>query len=132
MHRERRLHIGEGGDDDAPDALRGIERQDAGVAINQAPHHLGLARRRNARTLLFRLLDLDQTIENLAALNQQAVHRLVDSIDLAPQLRQRGHVGMGGRRHGALLEPAVRLRPLIGAGRRESKENIDSRERRPI
>ena len=33
MHRERRLHIGEGRDDDAPDALGGVERQDAVMAL---------------------------------------------------------------------------------------------------
>ena len=33
MHRERRLHIGEGRDDDAPDALDGVERQDAAMAL---------------------------------------------------------------------------------------------------
>ena len=45
MHRERRLHIGEGRDDDAPDALDGVERQDAVVALDQPAHHVGLARR---------------------------------------------------------------------------------------
>ena len=44
MHGERRLHIREGRDDDAPDALDGIERQNAFVALDQPAHHLGLAR----------------------------------------------------------------------------------------
>ena len=44
MHRERRLHVGEGRDDDPPDALRGVERQDAAMALDQPAHHVGLAR----------------------------------------------------------------------------------------
>ena len=43
MHREWRLHVGEGRDDDAPDALGGIQRQDAVMALHQPPHHVGLA-----------------------------------------------------------------------------------------
>ncbi len=42
VHRERCLDIGEGRDDDAPDTLGGIERQDTPMARHQAPHHLGL------------------------------------------------------------------------------------------
>ena len=45
VNGERRLHIGEGRDDDAPDAFDGVERQDAAMALDQAPHHLGFARR---------------------------------------------------------------------------------------
>ena len=44
MHGERRLDIGEGRDDDAPDALDGVERQDAAMTLDQVPHHAGLAR----------------------------------------------------------------------------------------
>ena len=75
MHRERRLHIGEGRDDDAPDALGGVERQDAVMALDQPAHHVGLARRagRPSRSPAV-LLDRDQAVDDLAALHQQAVH----------------------------------------------------------
>ena len=66
----------------------GIERQDAFMAIDQPPHHVGLARGAEGGALLLRLLDLDQAIDDLAALDQEPVHRLVDAVDLAPQIRQ--------------------------------------------
>ena len=73
MHRERRLDIGEGGDDDAPDALDGIERQDAFVPLDQPPHHLGLARRAEGGAAVFcAALDRDQPVDDLAALDQAA------------------------------------------------------------
>jgi hypothetical protein len=95
MHGKGRLHIGEGGDDDAPDALDGVEREDAAVALNEAPHHLGLARRPERRTGFLGALDRDQRLDDLAALDQQPVHRLVDAIDVAAQVRQRRHGGRG-------------------------------------
>ena len=78
MHRERRLHVGEGRDDDAPDALDGVERQDAAMALHQPPHHVGLARRAERRADFLGLLDLDQAVDDVAARHQQAVHLLVD------------------------------------------------------
>ena len=108
MDAERRLHIGEGRDDDAPDALHGIERQDALMAIDQAAHHVGLARGPEGGALLLRLLDLDQAVDDLAALDQQTMHGLVDAVDLAAQIRQRRSVGRGGFRHGALVGLADR------------------------
>ena len=88
MDRERRLHIGEGRDDDAPDTFRGIERQDALMPVHQPAHHVGLARGAKRGTLLLGLLNLDQTIDDLAALDQKPVHGLVDAVDLMPQIRQ--------------------------------------------
>jgi hypothetical protein len=42
LHRKWGLHVGEGCDDDAPDPLRGVERQDAPVPFGEGPHHRGL------------------------------------------------------------------------------------------
>ena len=89
MHGERRLHIGEGRDDDAPDALGGVERQDAVMALHQPAHHVGLARRAERRAGFLRLLDRDQAVDDLAALHQQPVHGLVDAVDLLAQIAQR-------------------------------------------
>ena len=89
VDRERRLHKGEGRDDDAPDALGGIERQDAFVAIDQAAHHVGLARGAEGGAGFLRLLDRDQPVDDLAALHQEAVHGLVDAVDVAPQIGER-------------------------------------------
>jgi hypothetical protein len=86
MNGERRLHIGEGRDDDPPDAFGGVERQDAGVAIDQAAHHLGLARGAEGGARLLCLLHRDQAIDDLAALHQEGVHRLIDAIDFLPQI----------------------------------------------
>ena len=95
MHRERRLHVGEGRDDDPPDALGGVERQDAFVALDQPPHHVGLARGAEGGAGFLRLLHRDQAVDDLAALHQQAVHGLVDAVDLAPQIGERGRSWSG-------------------------------------
>ena len=89
MHGERRLHVGEGRDDDAPDALDGVERQVAVMALDQPPHHVGLARRAEGGAGLLGLLHRDQTVDDLAALDQELVHRFVDAIDVAPQIGER-------------------------------------------
>jgi hypothetical protein len=80
----------EGGDDHAPDALDGIERQDAGMALHQPPHHRGFARRTESRAGILRALHLDQILDDLAALDQQPVHALVDAVDLRAQLGKGG------------------------------------------
>ena len=90
MHGKRRLHVGEGRDDDAPDALGRVERQNAFVALDQPAHHLGLARRAEGRAGFLALLDRDQPVDDLAALHQELVHRLVDPVDLLAQIAQRG------------------------------------------
>ncbi len=92
MHRERRLHVGEGGDDDAPDAFGGVERQDAFVALHQAAHHVGLARRPERRTGLLCLLGRDQAVDDVAALHQEPVHGLVDAVDLLAEFAERGRI----------------------------------------
>ena len=43
---------------------------------------------RNAEPFSWLLLDLDQTVDDLAALDQEAVHRLVDAVDLLAQIGQ--------------------------------------------
>ena len=90
MHRERRLHVGEGRDDDAPDALDGVERQDAAMALDQPAHHVGLARRAERGADFLGLLHLDQPVDDVAARHQQAVDLLVDacrSLCAAPRAR---------------------------------------------
>ena len=100
MHGKRRLHIGEGRDDDAPDALHGIERQDAFVAVDQAAHHVGLARGAEGGAGLLRLLDGDQPVNDLAAFHEEPMHRCIDAIDVAPQVGERGDVGRRVLGHG--------------------------------
>ncbi|MFK4678558.1 hypothetical protein ABIF39_000315 [Bradyrhizobium diazoefficiens] len=89
MHRERRLHVSERRDDDAPDALDRVERQDAAMALHDPPHHVGLARRPERRAHLLGLLHLDQAVDDVAALHQEAMHALVDRVDLLAQFLQR-------------------------------------------
>ncbi len=45
---------------------------------------------RNAEPTSWRLLDLDQAVDDVAARHQQAVNLLVDRIDLLAQFLQRG------------------------------------------
>ena len=93
------LHEGEGRDDDAPDALHRVERQQAVVALDQRAHHLRLAvgpkGAAAARPGTLRPLDLDQPVDDLAALHQKAVHGEIDAVDLAAQLCERVGRGFG-------------------------------------
>jgi len=93
MHGKRRLHIGEGRDDDAPDALDRVEGQDAAMTLDQAPHHVGLAGRAKRRAHFLGLLHLDQAIDDIAALHQQAVHAFIDAVDFLAQLGKRRRGG---------------------------------------
>ena len=70
------------------------------MAVDQPPHHLGFARRAERRAGLLRLLHGDQAIDDLAAVHQQAVHALIDAVDLAPQIRERRCFGTGRFGHG--------------------------------
>ena len=110
MDRKRRLHIGEGRDDDAPDALDGVERQDAAVTLHQPAHHVGLARRAERRADLLGLLHRDQAVDDVAARHQQAVHLLVDGVDLFAQHLERGRGG-GRLRHAEASSESVHLVP---------------------
>jgi hypothetical protein len=58
------------------------------MAIDQPTHHVGLARGAKRGALFLGLLDLDQTIDDLAALDQKAMHRRVDAVDVTSQIRQ--------------------------------------------
>ena len=67
------------------------------MALDQPSHHVGFARRAKRRTHFLGLFDLDQPIDDVAARHQEAVHLLVDRIDLLAQLLQRRRTG--GFRH---------------------------------
>ena len=68
------------------------------MALHQPPHHVGLARRAERGADFLGLLDLDQPVDDVAARHQQAVHLLVDGVDLLAQLLERGRGG-GRLRH---------------------------------
>ena len=89
MHGKRRLHISEGRNDHPPNALGGIERQVAVMALDQTAHHVGFARRPKRGAGFFGLLDRDQVVDDLAALDQELVHLFVDAVDLLPQIGER-------------------------------------------
>ena len=76
---------------DAPDALGGVERQQPFVTLGKGAHHRGLAARAEGRAGFGGLLDRDQPVDDLAARHQEAVHGLVDAVDLGAKL------GKGGR-----------------------------------
>lgn len=59
------------------------------MALDEVAHHVGLARRAERGADLLGLLHLDQAIDDVAALHQQAMHALVDRIDLLAQFLQR-------------------------------------------
>ena len=89
------------------------------MALDQALHHVGLARRPERRAGLGGLFRRDQRVDDVAALHQQAMHRLVDAVDLAAQ------VGKGGR---SLCHNLA----VLGSGAFESKENVDSEPQGPM
>ncbi len=68
------------------------------MALDQAAHHVGLARRPEGRADLLGLLHLDQPVDDVAALQQQAVHAFVDGVDLLAQVGKRRRGG-GRLRH---------------------------------
>ncbi len=63
------------------------------MALGERPHHRRLAPGPEGGAGFRRLLDRDQAVDDLAALHQQAMHRLVDAVDLLPQLGERGSGG---------------------------------------
>src|SRR5271167_4317584 len=87
---EGRLDIGEGGDDDTPDAFNSVQWQDTAMALHETTHHVGLARRPKRGTGFLRLLYRDQSLDDLPALHEKRVHGLVDAVDLATELAERG------------------------------------------
>jgi hypothetical protein len=93
MHRERRLNVSESRNDHPPDALDGVDRQDAAMALHQTAHHVGLARRPEGRADLLGLFHRNQPVDDVAALHQQGVNLRVDAVDLFAQFIQRGRRG---------------------------------------
>ena len=63
------------------------------MPFDQPAHHLGFARGPESRAGLLAALDRDQPVDDLAALHQELVHRLVDTVDLLAQVGQRGCLG---------------------------------------
>ncbi len=59
------------------------------MALHEVTHHGGLARRAERRADLLGLLHLDQAVDDVAALHQQAMHALVDRVDLLAQFLER-------------------------------------------
>ena len=63
------------------------------MTLHQPAHHVGLARGTKRRADLLGLLHRDQAIDDVAARHQQAVHLLVDGVDLFAQHLKRGRSG---------------------------------------
>ena len=122
MHRERRLDIGEGRDDDAPDALDGVERQDAAMALHQPAHHVGLARRTERRADLLGLLDrISRSMMSPRAISRRWTCSSI-RVDLFAQHLKRGRSGgrFGHLRN--LTNHPSRLAARSGCLRRISKD----------
>src|SRR6202158_4308616 len=97
------------------------------MALHQAAHHRRLARGPEGRARFLRALDRNQGLDDLAALDQQAVYRLVDAIDLLAQFRERRlaaspRLGFAGFTHGCRCSLSG---DVIAVARAERKENID-------
>ncbi len=97
VHRVGRLHVGERGYDDAPDALDRVEREQAAVPLHQTAQHLRFARRAEGRAARARLLDGDEGFNDLAALDEQGMHRPIQPVDLGADV---GKGRIGWERHG--------------------------------
>ena len=76
------LHISECRDDDAPDALNRIKREQAAMTLGQTTHHFGLAARAESRATTLARLSGDQAVDDLATLHQQTVHVRINPVDI--------------------------------------------------
>ena len=77
------------------------------MTVDQAAHHVGFAGGPERGAALLRLLHSDELIDDVAPLHEQPMHRLVDAIDLAPQLGERRCLGMGRFRFGHDAGPCL-------------------------
>jgi len=84
------------------------------MALHQTPHHVGLACGAKRRADLLRLFHLNQPIDDVAALHQQAMDLRVDRVDLlAEHLKRR----WGGRRLRHTRNLTIRIGDmLLGSG----------------
>ena len=70
------------------------------MALDQPPHHVGLARRAGTPSRSPGVcLTAISAVDDLAALHQKPVHRLVDAVDLLAQVGERVAF-RAGFRHG--------------------------------
>ena len=91
------------------------------MALDQPPHHRGLARRAEGRADLLGLLDLDQPVDDVAARHQQAMHLLVDAVDLLAQLlRARAERGAVATCE-SLMEMCLRAATVLSHGSKRRK-----------
>ena len=86
------------------------------MALDQAPHHRGLARRPEGGAGFLRLLDLDQGVDDLAPRDQELVHALVDAVDFVAQVGERGRSGRVGLAHDSFANGGLMQKTLTGAG----------------
>ena len=115
MHRERCLHVGESSDNDPPDALHGVERQDAAMTLHQPAHHVRLASGAECRADFLGLLHRNQPVDDVAPLHQEAVDLLVDRVDLLTQFLQRWRSG-GRLGHGSTCGGFRRAEGMMNGG----------------
>ena len=62
------------------------------MALHQATHHVGLARRPEGGAGFLGVLDRDQAVDDFAALHQELVHGLVDAVDILAEFAEVGRV----------------------------------------
>jgi hypothetical protein len=83
------------------------------VALDQAPHHVGLAGRDGTPSRSPGCFWSQSAVNDLAALHEQRVHLLIDAVDLLAQVAQRR------------LSAGFDMGALIGGRSNEIKENVD-------
>lgn len=102
------------------------------MALDEVAHHVGLACGPEGGAHLLGLLHLDQAVDDVATLHQEAMHALVDRIDLLAQFLQRwwrgrtlGHICQvllrGGPRRIGRPDP-LRVKVLIRQDGRRKQE----------
>ena len=89
MHGIIRLYISERRDDNAPDALDRVERQQTAMALGDGAHHRSFAGRTKGRAAALARLDGDQPVNDPPALHQQFMHRRVDTVDIDAKIGKR-------------------------------------------
>src|SRR5262245_1221754 len=101
MNGKRCLHKGKCRNDYPPDALDRVEGQYPFVPLYETSHHLGFARGAEGRcTTVLTSFNRNQTVNDLATLDQKLMHSFVDAVDLLAKVSQCG--GFGCFRHGGI------------------------------
>ena len=109
------------------------------MALEHAPHHLGLAVGAERRAAALAGLDGDEPLDDAAALDQQGVHAGIDPVDIDAEVGEQFGGGLLGHCLGAIVGLVLRPRAFravipidaSASGRNQRRPGFRARLRRP-